>query len=85
MAAIGFLGALGCLFVYFFLNRIIYVMVILPIFPVVGIITAIKTIISDKGIPKAYIGLILSILGILPSILCTIVFFLDIYFGLFVK
>ncbi len=85
LGLIALLGSLACLFVYFFLGRMIFVMVVAPVIPIAGIVLGIKTIINDKGLPKAYIGVVLSILGLLPSFLCTLVFFLDIFAGIFIK
>ncbi|MCR4648781.1 MAG: hypothetical protein K5776_06860 [Lachnospiraceae bacterium] len=85
LGLISLFGSLACLFVYFFLNRMIFVMAVTPVIAVGGIVLAVKTIINDKGLPKAYIGLVLSIIGLLPSLLCTLVFFLDIFAGIFMK
>ena len=79
LGLISLLGSLGSIFVYFVLSRMIFVMVVLPLLSVGGIIIGIKAIISDKGLPKAYIGLALSILGLLPSLLCTLLFVLEIF------
>ena len=71
------LGSLAALFMLFVLNRIFYVMGVFPIISVLGVIAAIKAIKIDKGIPKAYIGMVLSILSFFPGVLCTLLFILD--------
>ena len=77
LGLISLLGSLGGIFVYFVLNRIIFIIGILPLIAIAGIVIAIKTIIKDKGLPKAYIGLVLNILGLLPSLFCTLILILD--------
>ena len=71
------LGSLGSIFAYFFLHRIFYIMVVFPFVAVGGIIAAIKALKNDRGLPKAYFGLILNIIGFFPALLCFLLFFLD--------
>jgi hypothetical protein len=75
---IGLLCSIGCIFVYFVLNRMMYIMILLPIMPVAGIVSGIATLKDDRGLPKAYIGIVLSILSILPSLLCVFLFLYEV-------
>ena len=77
LGLISLLCGIGGIFAYFILNRVIFVIAILPLLAIGGIVLAIKTIIKDKGLPKAYIGLILNIIGLIPSIICTLLVILD--------
>ena len=75
---IGLLCSIACIFVYFVLNRMMYIMILLPIMPVAGIVSGIAALISDRGLPKAYIGIVLSVLSILPSLLCVFLFLYEV-------
>jgi len=75
---IGFLCSIACIFVYFVLNRMMYIMILLPIMPVAGIISAIAALKDDRGLPKAYIGIVLSVLSILPTLLCVFLFLYEV-------
>ena len=77
LGLIALLGSLGSIFAYFFLQRIIFVMVLLPILAIGGIVAGILAIKNDKGLPKAYIGLILGILSLIPSLICVLLFVVD--------
>lgn len=75
---IGLLCSIACIFVYFVLNRMMYIMILLPIMPVAGIVSGIATLKDDRGLPKAYIGIVLSVLSILPSLLCVFLFLYEV-------
>lgn len=75
---IGLLCSIACIFVYFVLNRMMYIMILLPIMPVAGIVSGIATLKDDRGLPKAYIGIVLSILSILPTLLCVFLFLYEV-------
>ena len=79
MGLIGLLGGLGCIFIYFVLQRMMYIMILLPIMPVAGIVTGIAALKNDRGLPKAYIGIVLSILSIIPSLICVFLFIYDLF------
>ena len=79
MGLIGLLGGIGCIFCYFGLQRLLYVMILLPVFPVAGIVSGIMALRIDKGLPKAYIGIVLSVLSILPSLICVFLFIWDLF------
>ena len=76
LGIIGLVGSIGSILVLFLFDRIIYLMVLLPIVPVAGIVSGIRALIVQKGLPKAYIGIVLSVLGLIPSVLCTLLFIL---------
>ena len=59
-------------------NRMMYIMILTPIMPVAGIVSGIAAIKDDRGLPKAYIGIVLSVLSILPAILCVFLFLYEI-------
>ena len=75
---IGLLCSIACIFVYFVLNRMMYIMILLPIMPVAGIVSGIATLKDDRGLPKAYIGIVLSILSILPTLICVFLFLYEV-------
>ncbi|SDJ33292.1 hypothetical protein SAMN04487760_10591 [Lachnospiraceae bacterium G41] len=75
---IGLLCSIACIFVYFVLNRMMYIMILLPIMPVAGIVSGIVALKSDRGLPKAYIGIVLSVLSILPTLLCVFLFLYEV-------
>lgn len=76
LGIIGLIGSIGSILVLFLFDRIIYLMVLLPIVPVAGIVSGIRALMIEKGLPKAYIGIVLSVLGLIPSVLCTLLFIL---------
>ena len=78
MGLIALIASIGCIFVYFVLNRMMYIMILLPIMPVAGIVSGIATLKDDRGLPKAYIGIVLSILSILPTLLCVFLFLYEV-------
>ena len=78
MGLIALIASIGCIFIYFVLNRMMYIMILLPIMPVAGIVSGIATLKDDRGLPKAYIGIVLSILSILPSLLCVFLFLYEV-------
>ena len=78
MGLIALIASIGCIFIYFVLNRMMYIMILLPIMPVAGIVSGIAALISDRGLPKAYIGIVLSVLSILPSLLCVFLFLYEV-------
>ena len=77
----GILALLGSIFVivmFFFLNRIVYALnICMPIVSIYGIICGAKVLKNDRGIPKAYIGLIISIVSLIPAIICFMLFILN--------
>ncbi|MBO6090212.1 MAG: hypothetical protein J6P37_07890 [Lachnospiraceae bacterium] len=75
---IGLLCSIACILVYFVLNRMMYIMILLPIMPVAGIVSGIATLKDDRGLPKAYIGIVLSILSILPTLICVFLFLYEV-------
>ena len=79
MGLIGLLGGLGCIFIYFVLQRMMYIMILLPVMPVAGIVSGISALKNDRGLPKAYIGIVLSILSIIPSLICVFLFIYDLF------
>ena len=79
MGLIGLLGGLGCIFIYFVLQRMMYIMILMPVMPVAGIVTGIAALKNDRGLPKAYIGIVLSILSIIPSLICVFLFVYDLF------
>ena len=78
MGLIALIASIGCIFIYFVLNRMMYIMILLPIMPVAGIVSGIATLKDDRGLPKAYIGIVLSILSILPTLLCVFLFLYEV-------
>ena len=78
MGLIALIASIGCIFIYFVLNRMMYIMILLPIMPVAGIVSGIATLKDDRGLPKAYIGIVLSVLSILPSLLCVFLFLYEV-------
>jgi hypothetical protein len=76
LGIIGLIGSIGSILVLFLFDRVIYLMVLLPIVPVAGIVSGIRALMIEKGLPKAYIGIVLSVLGLIPSVLCTLLFIL---------
>jgi len=78
MGLIALIASIGCIFIYFVLNRMMYIMILLPIMPVAGIVSGIATLKDDRGIPKAYIGIVLSILSILPTLICVFLFLYEV-------
>lgn len=78
MGLIALIASIGCIFVYFVLNRMMYIMILLPIMPVAGIVSGIATLKDDRGLPKAYIGIVLSILSILPTLICVFLFLYEV-------
>ena len=78
MGMIALIASIGCIFVYFVLNRMMYIMILLPIMPVAGIVSGIATLKDDRGLPKAYIGIVLSILSILPTLICVFLFLYEV-------
>lgn len=79
MGLIGILASIGCIFMYFVLQRMMYIMILLPVMPVAGIVTGIAALKNDRGLPKAYIGIVLSILSIIPSLICVFLFIYDLF------
>ena len=79
LGLIGLLGSLASIFLYFVLQRMLYIMILLPIMPVAGIIIAISALKNDRGLPKAYIGIVLSVLSIIPSLICVFLFLWEIF------
>ncbi|MBR6095030.1 MAG: hypothetical protein IKP92_08435 [Lachnospiraceae bacterium] len=72
------LGSIFCIFMFFVLQRIAYVLnICLPIVSIYGIVSAIKALKNDKGIPQAYIGLIISILSVIPAGISFLLFILN--------
>lgn len=78
MGLIALIASIGCIFIYFVLNRMMYIMILLPIMPVAGIVSGIATLKDDRGLPKAYIGIVLSILSILPTLICVFLFLYEV-------
>ena len=78
MGLIALIASIGCIFIYFVLNRMMYIMILLPIMPVAGIVSGIATLKDDRGLPKAYIGIVLSVLSILPTLLCVFLFLYEV-------
>ena len=78
LGLIGLIASVGSIFIYFVLNRMMYIMILTPIMPVAGIVSGIAAIKDDRGLPKAYIGIVLSVLSILPAILCVFLFLYEI-------
>ena len=78
MGLIALIASIGCIFIYFVLNRMMYIMILLPIMPVAGIVSGIAALISDRGLPKAYIVIVLSVLSILPTLLCVFLFLYEV-------
>ena len=78
MGLIALLASIGCIFIYFVLNRMMYIMILLPIMPVAGIVSGIATLKDDRGLPKAYIGIVLIVLSILPTLLCVFLFLYEV-------
>ncbi|MBO4784963.1 MAG: hypothetical protein J5521_09490 [Lachnospiraceae bacterium] len=79
LGLIGFFSCLACIFFYVFLQRLMYIMVLTPVMPVAGIVSGISALKNDRGLPKAYIGIILSILTIIPSLICVFLFVWDLF------
>ena len=79
LGLIGLLGSIACIFIYFVLQRMLYVMILLPIMPVAGIVIGIAALKNDRGLPKAYIGIVLSVLSILPTLLCVFLFLWEMF------
>ena len=72
------LGSIFCIFMFFVLQRIAYVLnICMPIVAIYGIVCGIKAIKNDKGLPKAYIGLIISILAVIPAFISFLLFILN--------
>lgn len=72
------LGSIFCIFMFFVLQRIAYVLnICMPIVAIYGIVCGIKAIKNDKGLPKAYIGLIVSILAVIPAFISFLLFILN--------
>ena len=72
------LGGIFTIFMFFVLHRIAYVLnICLPIVSIYGIICAIKVLKNDRGIPKAYIGLIISIVSLLFTGISFLLFILN--------
>ena len=60
------------------LHRISYMLsLISPIVAVVSVVMAINVIRSDKGIAKAYIGLIAGIVAVIPGLICVLLMILN--------
>ena len=78
MGLIALIASIGCIFIYFVLNRMMYIMILLPIMPVAGIVSGIATLKDDRGLPKAYIGIVLSVLSILPTLICVFLFLYEV-------
>ena len=78
MGLIALIASIGCIFIYFVLNRMMYIMILLPIMPVAGIVSGIATLKDDRGLPKAYVGIVLSVLSILPTLLCVFLFLYEV-------
>ena len=78
MGLIALIASIGCIFIYFVLNRMMYIMILLPVMPVAGIVSGIVALKNDRGLPKAYIGIVLSILSILPTLLCVFLFLYEV-------
>ena len=78
MGLIALIASIGCIFIYFVLNRMMYIMILLPIMPVAGIVSGIATLKDDRGLPKAYIVIVLSVLSILPTLLCVFLFLYEV-------
>ena len=78
MGLIALIASIGCIFIYFVLNRMMYIMILLPIMPVAGIVSGIATLKDDRCLPKAYIGIVLSVLSILPTLLCVFLFLYEV-------
>ena len=78
MGLIALIASIGCIFIYFVLNRMMYIMILLPIMPVAGIVSGIATLKDDRGLPKAYIGIVLSILSILTTLICVFLFLYEV-------
>ena len=78
MGLIALIASIGCIFIYFVLNRMMYIMILLPIMPVAGIVSGIATLKDDRGLPKAYIGIVLRVLSILPSLICVFLFLYEV-------
>ena len=79
LGLIGLLGSIACIFIYFVLQRMLYVMILLPVMPVAGIVIGIAALKNDRGLPKAYIGIVLSVLSILPTLLCVFLFLWEMF------
>ena len=78
MGLIALIASIGCIFIYFVLNRMMYIMILLPVMPVAGIVSGIVALKNDRGLSKAYIGIVLSILSILPTLLCVFLFLYEV-------
>ena len=79
LVLIGLLVSIACIFFYFVLQRMLYVMILLPVMPVAGIVIGIAALKNDRGLPKAYIGIVLSVLSILPTLLCVFLFLWEMF------
>lgn len=67
-----------CLIVNIFLGRIYYALnICAPIVSIYGIISGVKCLKNDRGVAKAWIGLIVSIISVVPAIICFLIFILD--------
>ena len=70
-AAAAFVGGIASFIIAVFLSKVyIALAAIAPVGVVIGLIYAINSLRIDKGIPLAYVALVLNILGLVPGIYC---------------
>ena len=79
LGLIALLGSIACIFFYFVLARMLYIMVVLPVLAIGAIVVGIMALKNDKGLPKAWIGIILGILSIIPSLICVFLFLWELF------